>query len=106
MDIFDIKNYEKIPPHQRTLVDLVESISGKCSKDIVAADKACTIRLHYNTYPKVKAIVDLSGNSLNTVVNELLTVALAAVVSNMDEEPLKVLLAAAEPIKQQMLEVK
>ncbi len=106
MDIFDIENYEKIPPHQRSLVDLVESISGRCSKDIIAADKVCTVRLNYDTYPKVKAIVDLSGNSLNTVVNELLTVALAAVVSNMEEEPLNTLLEAAKPIEQQMLEVK
>jgi hypothetical protein len=106
MDIFDIENYEKIPPHQRSLVDLVESISGRCSKDIIAADKVCTVRLNYDTYPQVKAIVDLSGNSLNTVVNELLTVALAAVISNMEGEALDTFIAAAEPIKKQMLEAK
>ena len=106
MDIFDIENYEKIPPHQRSLVDLVESISGRCSKDIVAADKVCTVRLTYETYPQVKAIVDLSGNSLNTVVNELLTVALAAVISNMKDEALQTFLDVATPIKAQMLEVK
>lgn len=106
MDIFDIENYAKIPPHQRSLVDLVESITGNCSKDIISADKVCTVRLNYDTYPQVKAIVDLSGNSLNTVVNELLTVALAAVVSNMDDDGRKKLFDAAKPIEKQMLEAK
>lgn len=106
MDMFDIEKYEKMKPHERSLVDLVESISGQCSKDIIAVDKSCTIRLNYDVYPTVKAMVDLSGNSLNTVVNELLTVSLAAVVSNLNKEQLKALNDAAEPIRKQMLEVK
>lgn len=106
MDIFNIEKYEKMQRHERSLVDLVESISGRCSKDTVAVDKSCTIRLNYDVYPQVKAMVDLSGNSLNTVVNELLTISLAAVISNLDDERLQALNNAAEPIKKQMLETR
>ena len=106
MENFDIEKYEMMKPHERSLLDLVESISGRCSKSIVTVDKTCTIRLNYDVYPQVRAMVELSGNSLNTVVNELLTVSLAAVTSNLDDERLQALEKIAEPIRKQMLGVK
>ena len=54
----------------------------------------------------MKAIADLSGNSLNTVANELVKVALGTMISNMSEEEIKTLSKAAEPIKNEMLEIK
>ena len=106
MPKFGIEEYNAMPQHEKSLADLVSSVSGQCSKDVVAADKSCTIRLTYQTYPQVKAIVDLSGNSLNTVVNDMLIVALGYIKEEMGEEALKSLLEAAEPIERQMLEVK
>ena len=106
MDIFEPENYHNLPPHQRSLVNLISSVTGNCSMDVMAAEKSCTIRFSYETYPQMKAIADLSGNSLNTVANELVKVALGTMISNMSEEEIKTLSKAAEPIKNEMLEIK
>lgn len=106
MNIFEPENYHTLAPHERSLFNLIASVSGNCSMDAMAADKTCTIRFSYETYPQMKAIADLSGNSLNTVANELVKVALGTMLSNMDEEEVKTLFKAAEPIKREMLEVK
>lgn len=106
MKVFEPEQYHALAPHERSLFKLIESVSGNASMDTIAADKTCTIRFSYETYPQMKAIADLSGNSLNTVANELVKVALGTMLLNMNEEETKGLLEAAEPIKREMLEVK
>lgn len=106
MEMFNIETYEKLKPHERSLVDLVESIDGNCSKDVTAASKLTTIRFNYDNYPQLKAISDISGNSFNTVVNEVLTVGIATLLSNLNEKQIQVIQEKAEPIKKEMLEVK
>ena len=99
MDSFD---YNSLPPHERSLHNLIASVNGKCDMDAMGIEKACSIRFGTTTYPKIKAIADLSGNSLNIVVNELVQVALGTLIANMSDEEIKTLIDTSSVIEQEM----
>ena len=99
MESFD---YNSLPPHEQSLLKLIASVNGKCDMDAMGIEKACSIRFGTTTYPKIKAIADLSGNSLNIVVNELVQVALGTLITNMSDEETKTLLDASNVIEQEM----
>ena len=99
MESFD---YNSLPRHEQSLLKLISSVNGKCDMDAMGIEKACSIRFGHTTYPKIKAIADLSGNSLNIVVNELAEVALGTLIANMSEEEVKTLMDKADVIEQEM----
>lgn len=90
MESFD---YNSLPPHEQSLLKLIASVNGKCDMDAMGIEKACSIRF---------GIADLSGNSLNIVVNELVQVALGTLITNMSDEETKTLLDASNVIEQEM----
>lgn len=99
MDSFE---YNSLPPHERSLQNLIASVNGTCDMDAMGIEKACSIRFGTATYPKIKAIADLSGNSLNIVVNELVQVALGTLIANMSDEEIKTLIDASSVVEQEM----
>lgn len=80
------KNYDAIPPHQRSLDRIIDSMRQDPPNYISGLEKTTTIRFNDQTYPRIKAIANLSGNSLNSVVNELVQVAIGEVLSSMTHE--------------------
>lgn len=99
MDSFE---FNRLPPHERSLHSLIASVNGKCEMDAKGIEKACSIRFGHTTYPKIQAIADLSGNSLNIIVNELAQVALGTLIANMSDEEIKTLMDRANVIEQEM----
>ena len=95
-------DFDALPPHEQSLLKLISSVNGTCEMDAMGIDKACSIRFGTATYPKIKAIADLSGNSLNIIVNELVQVAIGTLISNMNEEEIKTLIDASKVIEQEM----
>ena len=47
---------------------LMSCVNSKYESDYMGLQKAQSIRFTYDTYPKVKALADMSGNSLNIVL--------------------------------------
>lgn len=95
-------DFDALPPHEQSLLKLISSVNGTCEMDAMGIEKACSIRFGTATYPKIKAIADLSGNSLNIIVNELVQVAIGTLISNMNEEEVKTLIDASKVIEQEM----
>lgn len=95
-------DFDALPPHEQSLLKLISSVNGTCEMDAMGIEKACSIRFGTATYPKIKAIADLSGNSLNIIVNELVQVAIGTLISNMNEEEIKTLIDASKVIEQEM----
>ena len=95
-------DFDALPPHEQSLLNLISSVNGTCEMDAMGIEKACSIRFGTATYPKIKAIADLSGNSLNIIVNELVQVAIGTLISNMNEEEIKTLIDASKVIEQEM----
>lgn len=79
-------NYEAIPPHERSLQRIVDSMRDDPPIQTSGLERTSTIRFNDQTYPRIKAIANISGNSLNSVVNELVQIAVGQVISNMNEE--------------------
>lgn len=80
------KDYYAIPPHERSLKRIVDSMREDPPEHTSGLERTSTIRFNDQTYPRIKAIANLSGNSLNSVVNELVQVAVGVVISNMTDE--------------------
>ena len=83
------KDYYAIPPHERSLKRIVDSMREDPPQQTSGLERTSTIRFNDQTYPRIKAIANLSGNSLNSVVNELVQVAIGVVISNMGDEEVK-----------------
>ena len=64
----DFPEYEDAKPHEQSLMHLMSCVNGKYESDYMGLQKAQSIRFTYDTYPKVKALADMSGNSLNIVL--------------------------------------
>lgn len=79
-------NYDSIPPHERSLKRIVDSMREDPPVQTSGLEKTSTIRFNDQTYPRIKAIANISGNSLNSVVNELVQIAVGQVISNMNDE--------------------
>lgn len=73
-------------PHEQRLLMLVSGINGKYKSDYMGMEKAMSVRLNANNYPRVKALADLSGNSMNLVINDLIEVAYGVIMENASEE--------------------
>ena len=80
------KDYYSIPPHERSLKRIVDSMREDPPVQTSGLEKTSTIRFNDQTYPRIKAIANISGNSLNSVVNELVQIAVGEVISNMNDE--------------------
>lgn len=80
------KDYDDYLPHEQSLLHLMSCVNGKYSSDYFGVQKAQSIRFHAGTYPKVKALADMSGNSINIIVNELVTLAYGVVMENLGEK--------------------
>lgn len=78
--------FDERAPHEQRLLMLVSGINGKYKSDYMGMEKAMSVRLNANNYPRVKALSDLSGNSMNLVINDLIDVAYGVVMENASEE--------------------
>lgn len=72
--------------YEQRLMMLVGGINGTYKTDYIGMEKAMSIRFNSANYPRVKALADLSGNSLNSVVNDLVEVAYGVIMQNATEE--------------------
>lgn len=79
-------HFEERPPHEQRLMMLIGGITGNYKSDYMGMEKAMSVRLNANNYPRVKALADLSGNSMNLVINDLIEVAYGAIMENAKEE--------------------
>ncbi len=82
----DIEEYEAAKPHEQSLIHLMSCVNGKYESDYMGLQKAQSIRFTYDTYPKVKALADMSGNSLNIIVNDLVKLAYGVLMENLSDE--------------------
>lgn len=74
------------PPHEQRLMMLIGGINGNYKSDYMGMEKAMSVRLNASNYPRVKALSDLSGNSMNLVINDLIDVAYGVIMENASEE--------------------
>lgn len=78
--------------HEQLLLKLIGGATGDYqTSDGIGASKGVTVRFNSITYPKIKALADLSGNSLNSVVNDLVEVAYGVMIDNMKDETVQIL---------------
>ena len=89
MKVQKMPNYDATPPHERSLNRIIDSMREDPPIQTSGLEKTSTIRFNDQTYPRIKAIANLSGNSLNSIVNELVQVAIGVVISNMGDEEVK-----------------
>lgn len=78
--------FEERAPHEQRLMMLIGGINGNYKSDYMGMEKAMSVRLNANNYPRVKALSDLSGNSMNLVINDLIEVAYGVIMENASEE--------------------
>ena len=98
-------NFDSLPPHERTLQYLVASITETPYVDDSSThEKSTTVRFNYNNYSKVKAIANLSGNSLSSVVNDLVQVAHASVIANLSDEEIDRMNGEILAVHQQLID--
>lgn len=79
-------DFEERAPHEQRLMMLIGGINGNYKSDYMGMEKAMSVRLNANNYPRVKALSDLSGNSMNLVINDLIEVAYGVIMENASEE--------------------
>jgi hypothetical protein len=104
MENFD---FDSLPPHEQSLIKLIGSINGTCTMDAMGMEKACSIRFDHTNFPKLKAVSNLSGNSLNIIANEVVRVGFGTIMANMSDEEIKILLNEADSVmKEWQLESK
>lgn len=72
--------------HEQRLMMLIGGITGNYKVDYMGMEKAMSVRLNAGNYPKVKALSELSGNSMNLVINDLIEVAYGSIMENAPEE--------------------
>ena len=82
----DFPEYEDAKPHEQSLMHLMSCVNGKYESDYMGLQKAQSIRFTYDTYPKVKALADMSCNSLNIIVNDLVKLAYGVLMDNLSNE--------------------
>lgn len=78
--------FDERAPHEKRLMMLIGGITGNYKSDYFGMEKAMSVRLNSSNYPRVKALADLSGNSMNLVINDLIDVAYGVVMENASEE--------------------
>lgn len=78
--------FDERSPHEKRLLMLIGGIEGNYKSDYHGMEKAMSVRLNHGNYPRVKALADLSGNSMNLVINDLIEVAYGAIMENASEE--------------------
>ena len=78
--------FDELPEHKKRLVTFVDSLRGDCDFSYLGMEKAMSIRLDASNYPKVKAMANISNNSLNVIINDLLGIALGYVNENLSDE--------------------
>ncbi len=71
---------------EQKLLMLMGGVNGNYKTDYQGVEKTQSIRFTAGTYPKVKALAELSGNSINSVVNDLVDVAYGAIMENLSED--------------------
>ncbi len=91
-------DFDLLPSHEKSLMNIISSIKGECSMDAFGMEKACSIRFDHRNYPQLKAISNLSGNSLNIVANEVVRIGLGLIIENMDGADASMLSAESEKI--------
>ena len=79
----DLHSYSRA---EQKLLMLMGGVSSKYKADYFGMEKSQSIRFTSSSYPKVKALAELSGNSVNTIVNDMIEVAFGAIMENLSEE--------------------
>lgn len=79
-------DFDDRPEYEQRLMMLIGGITGNYKTDYMGMEKAMSVRFNASNYPKVKALSDLSGNSINLVVNDLIEVAYGVIMENASDE--------------------
>lgn len=87
-------DWEDHSDHEQRLMMLISGIKGNYKTDYMGMEKAMSVRLSAMNYPKVKALSNLSGNSLNLIINDLVEVAYGVIIDNASDESAQELLNA------------
>jgi len=78
--------YDNLEPHEQITQDLISSVNGTCKMDGFGMEKSVSVRYDYYNYPHLKAISNLSGNSINIIANRLVKLGLATMQAEMKPE--------------------
>lgn len=78
--------YDDFLPHEQSLLHLMACVNGNYKSDYIGMEKSHSIRFTGDTYPKVKALAEMSGNSVNIIVNDLVKLAYGVVMENLPEK--------------------
>lgn len=98
------KDYDDFLPHEQSLLHLMSCVNGKYKSDYWGVQKTQSIRFTTDTYPKIKALADMSGNSINVIVNDLVKLAYGVVMENLGEKDSDILFAEECRIRKEWLD--
>ena len=82
---------------------LIGGISGEYKTGYIGMERPMSIRLNVKTYPMVKALSNLSRNSMNLVINDLIEVACGVMLENMKESERDLFLKEVAEIGQEWM---
>ena len=98
------KDYDDFLHHEQSLLHLMSCVNGKYKSDYWGVQKTQSIRFTTDTYPKIKALADMSGNSINVIVNDLVKLAYGVVIENLGEKDSDTLFAEECRIRKELLD--
>lgn len=81
--------YFDYSPHEQSLLHLMSCVNGSYKSDYLGMHKTNSIRFTVETYPMVKALAEMSGNSINIIVNQMIKVAHGVLGENLKPEELE-----------------
>lgn len=79
------EEYFALPRHEQSLDFLTNAINGARKSGGSLIDHSMSIRLDIFNYPRIKTLSDSSGSSMNQIINDMLEVAYATMLSSMNE---------------------
>lgn len=80
------EEYFALPSHERSLYSLISSLNGDRKYEPGEHEHSMSIRLDMFNYPRIKTISEYSGKSFNRIINDMLDVGYATMLSSMSEE--------------------
>ena len=78
-------NPREVPRYDQNLELLTSALYGAKKVGSSQLEHSLSIRLDIFNYPRVKTLSDLSGTSMNSIINSMLDVAYATTIESMAE---------------------
>lgn len=80
------EEYFALPRHEQSLDFLTNAINGARKGGRGEFEHSMSIRLDVFNYPRIKTLSDLSESSMNQIINDMLEVGYATMLSSMSQQ--------------------